>query len=579
MSTLPISDGPDLRAHSLALIKEHRRGLIWVVALQVLAATAGLAGPQVLGRLVDSVKDGTLTFERVNLLVAIVVIAVVAQAVLVRYAQRASLILGEEVFAQLRERFIQTVTSLPLSTVERAGTGDLVSRTTNDVDRVQYTVRFGVPRLLVAIATIALTVTAAAITSWQTSLVMLLGVPVLVITARWYLKRATPAYLRESASYARINGTVTESVEGARTVDALNLGRRRRACTDADVNESLTAERATLRLRTILFPSIDFAFAIPNVLVLLWGGWLVSQGHATVGAVTVVALYTAQVIGPVWELIFWIDEIQVATVSLARIFGVSNVKPDREVSGEVPTDEKIATDNVTYAYREGHNVLHGISLDLKIGERLAIVGPSGAGKSTYGRMLAGVHPPTGGTATVGGVPLVNLPLEELRGHVALVTQEHHVFVGTLTDNLVLAKAQATTAEIENALSVVDALSWAKALPEGLETEVGSGGHELTPAQAQQVALARLVLLDPHTLVLDEATSLIDPRQARDLEASLAGVLEGRTVVAIAHRLYTAHDADRVAVIDGGQIAEIGPHHELVAAGGEYAKLWHSWQSE
>ncbi len=230
MTMLPISDGPDLRAHSLALIKEHRRGLIWVVALQVLAATAGLAGPQVLGRLVDSVKDGTLTFERVNLLVAIVVIAVVAQAVLVRYAQRASLILGEEVFAQLRERFIQTVTSLPLSTVERAGTGDLVSRTTNDVDRVQYTVRFGVPRLLVAIATIALTVTAAAITSWQTSLVMLLGVPVLVITARWYLKRATPAYLRESASYARINGTVTESVEGARTVDALNLGRRRRAC-------------------------------------------------------------------------------------------------------------------------------------------------------------------------------------------------------------------------------------------------------------------------------------------------------------------------------------------------------------
>ena len=579
MSTLPISDGPDLRAHSLALIKEHRRGLIWVVALQVLAATAGLAGPQVLGRLVDSVKDGTLTFERVNLLVAIVVIAVVAQAVLVRYAQRASLILGEEVFAQLRERFIQTVTSLPLSTVERAGTGDLVSRTTNDVDRVQYTVRFGVPRLLVAIATIGLTVTAAAITSWQTSLVMLLGVPVLVITARWYLKRATPAYLRESASYARINGTVTESVEGARTVDALNLGRRRRARTDADVNESLTAERATLRLRTILFPSIDFAFAIPNVLVLLWGGWLVSQGHATVGAVTVVALYTAQVIGPVWELIFWIDEIQVATVSLARIFGVSNVKPDREVSGEVPTDEKIATDNVTYAYREGHNVLHGISLDLKIGERLAIVGPSGAGKSTYGRMLAGVHPPTGGTATVGGVPLVNLPLEELRGHVALVTQEHHVFVGTLTDNLLLAKAQATTAEIENALSVVDALSWAKALPEGLGSGVGSGGYGLSPAQWRQVALARLVLLVPHTLVLDEATSLIDPRQARDLEASLAGVLEGRTVVAIAHRLYTAHDADRVAVIDGGQIAEIGPHHELVAAGGEYAKLWHSWQSE
>lgn len=177
------------------------------------------------------------------------------------------------------------------------------------------------------------------------------------------------------------------------------------------------------------------------------------------------------------------------------------------------------------------------------------------------------------------MPLVELPLEDLRGHVALVTQEHHVFVGTVAHNLRLADADASEEDLLAALDAVAARTWVEELPDGLATAVGSGGHPLTPAQAQQVALARLVLLDPHTLVLDEATSLLDPRAARDLERSLNAVLEGRTVVAIAHRLHTAHDADRVAVVDGGRITEIGPHPELVAAEGDYARLWHSWQSD
>ncbi|GAA3804908.1 ABC transporter ATP-binding protein [Cellulomonas soli] len=575
---LPIADSATVRAYAAHLLRTHRRPLTLIAVLHTLAAVAGLAGPWLLGNLVDGVTAGT-TATHVDVLIGIGLLAVLSQTVLIRFAQRVSMVFGEKVFAQLREEFIETLTALPLSVVERAGTGDLVARTTNDVNRLQHAVRFGVPRVIVAVVTIALTVLASVLTSPRVAVAMFIGVPVMLVVCRWYLRRATPAYQRESAAYAALNGTITESVEGARTVDALRLGSRRFARVNEDLHEAFLAEKATLRLRTVLFPGIDFAFVLAPVAVLLWGGYLASQGQVSLGAVTTVVLYTYQVTGPVWELIFWLDEIQVAATSLARIVGVRLVEQDRTESGATAQDEHIRARGLRYAYREGHDVLHGIDLDLHEGERLAVVGPSGAGKSTLGRMLAGIHPPTGGTVTMGEVPLVDLPLGELRGHVALVTQEHHVFVGTLADNLRLAQEDADEVALERALRAVDAWDWVEALPDGLATEVGSGGTALSPAQAQQVALARLVLLDPHTLVLDEATSLLDPRAARHLERSLSAVLEGRTVVAIAHRLHTAHDADRVAVVDAGRITEIGPHEELVAAGGDYAALWRSWQHE
>ncbi len=315
---------------------------------------------------------------------------------------------------------------------------------TSDIDAMSRSVRFAVPEVMIAIATAVLTLIAAFITAPLVALPCLIVFPLLFLATRWYLKRAPQGYCASAVS-TRICSPASPRLSrvAARSTHSGYVTRGSGAATTT-CDAPYVAERYTLRLRTMWYPFTETAYVIPVVAALLVGGLLANSGHASLAQVTAVTLYFQQLVDPVDRLLGWLDELQVGASSLARLVGVGRVPADRVATGGQPDGEHLRADGVHFAYRAGRDVLHGIDLDVRPGERIAMVGPSGAGKSTLGRLLAGIHGPGDGSVTVGGVPLVDLEIEQLRREVALVTQEHHVFVGRWPTTCALPSLRRTT---------------------------------------------------------------------------------------------------------------------------------------
>ncbi|MEU2096591.1 ABC transporter ATP-binding protein [Streptomyces globisporus] len=603
---LPIATPARTRAALRTLIRPDRGLALTGLGILVGATVVGLLVQPLLGRIVDIVADGRpagdLTLPVVLLVAVAVVQGLTTMLGLTRIAR-----LGETVLARLRERFVERALNLPADRLERAGAGDLTARVTGDVARVAEAVRSALPEMARSVLAILLTLGALALLDVRFLLAALLAVPVQLLTARWYVRRALTLYADQRVANGAQQQQLLETIGGAVTVRGHRLEEQH---TERSAGRSRKAVDFTMRSVNLVlgfYGRLHIAEYIGLAAVLIAGFWLVRDGAVSIGTATAAALYFHSLFGPVNAALVLLDDAQSAAAGLARLVGVTDLAEQPEPEAGKPTAGKptagkpevgkaeagkaapasvprqriasseaaVTVHAVSHAYGPGRPVLHEVSLTLEPGEHVALVGTSGAGKSTLARIVAGVQQPTSGTVTSPGGG-GSAPAGAGEHPVVLVTQEVHVFTGTLAEDLRLARPDATDADLHAALATVHALDWAEALPDGLGTVVGEGGHRLDPARAQQLALARLVLADPALAVLDEATAEAGSAGARVLERSAEAALDGRTALVVAHRLTQAVAADRVVVLEAGRVVESGPHDELRDADGPYAALWRAW---
>jgi ATP-binding cassette subfamily C protein len=602
---LPIADGRTVLRAVWAILARRRLRLILLVLVLIAGAVAGIVSPFALGAIVDAVSvgldsgDAGLVWGFGALMAGAVIVAAALTAVGAVAASR----LFESMLAELRERMVAAAFDLPQHRVERAGTSDVISRAGDDVAEVAQAIPSVVPAFSGALVTIAVTVVGMAVIDVWYALALIVIVPVHIFAVRWYLRTAPQIYAGERAAMADRAQHLLDSLRGIESVRAYGLGERHVA---GIARASWSVVRYTMHARAVqnaFFARLNFAEFLGMSGLLVVGFVLVDLDAGTIGGTTAAMLLFLRLFNPINQLLFVVDELQSALASLARIVGVIAAVDDPATDAAAPDatapdatapatgratgaarstaaaghDRALRIRAVSHAYTSGHRVLHNIDLDVQPGETVAIVGASGAGKSTLAAIAAGVHTPDAGA--------VHRP-----GRVVLVTQEVHVFDSTLRANLTFARPDASDPDVLDALTTVGAdilvarLSTARlaaggtgtALTGALDTRLGSGGTTLTPAEAQQLALAGVLLADPAVVILDESTAEAGSADADQLERAARAVGEGRAVLLIAHRLSQAATADRVVVMERGRITEHGTHDDLLQAGDGYARLWSVW---
>ncbi len=487
--------------------------------------------------------------------------------------------IGEPFLRDVRNRVFRHLMSLDLGFFEREQTGRLVARLTSDVDAMQDLVQIGLAQFAQNVFLFVGAVVVILVLSWQLALCTLVVVPPVVWASRWFRRESSRAFLEVRDRIGHNLATLQEGLAGVRVVQAFGreraFARRFRETNEAQYDANLE----TVRIGTRYFPFIEFCGVAGTALIIGVGGFFADQRIVTVGTVAAFVLYLNSLFEPVQQLSQLYNTLQQAGAAMKKLVGLLDTVPriaERPGAVDLPSNGVLDVADVSFRYGDGPLVLRHVSVSVGDGERLALVGPTGAGKSTLAKLMSRFYDPAEGSVSFGGVPLTDVTLASLRERIIVVPQEGFLFAGTILDNVRVGNPGATDDDVEAALGSLGILDRFRALPAGLDTEVRERGSRLSAGERQLVSLARAALADPALLILDEATSNLDPGTEHAVEQALEVLTDRRSVVVVAHRLSTASRADRIGVVDHGELQEIGTHEELIGREGRYASLWLSW---
>jgi ATP-binding cassette, subfamily B, bacterial len=566
--------------HTRGLLRPVRKLYLGAGAAVMLSTLITLAGPALVRYAVDAGirKHNTHPLNVAGLIFLGLALSkpfVVRAQIL--FAARA----GERFLDSLRVAAFDKLQALPLGFFERERAGVLVSRLTSDVQALNELVREALVEIFGSALQIVLTIVALVFLSPKLALISLVALPILIASSWSFHHGAGRAYHAIRDRVAETFTVLQEGLAGVRVVQAFRREAktldRYRPRSQAQVSAWRRASFVNIRL----FAFLPLAQAAALIVVLLAAASMYRRGEISIGTITAFVLYLIQLFDPIGRFTEWLGEFRQGLAALAKIVGLLQVPTsiaERPGAVELPREGVLALRDVTFGYKEGRPVVRDLTLELRSGEHVALVGATGAGKSTVAKLLTRQYDPREGRIELGGVDLRDATLESLHRRIVLLPQEGHLFSGTIADNVRLAHPEAADDEVRSALRRIGALDRFDSLPDGLETDVQTRGVRLSAGERQLVGIARVALADPAVIVLDEATSSLDPATEAAVERALAAVAEGRTVVTIAHRLSTAERADRVAVMEHGRLVEVASHDELVEQGARYAGLWASWQA-
>jgi ATP-binding cassette, subfamily B, bacterial len=577
--TLSRRDASQVLRRLIQVLRPYRARILVAVLLLIGQTSCLLAGPALVRIGIDDGLRGN-NAGALNMAALLYLFAAIAGLFFGRAVIKVVARVGEAFLRDLRSSVFRHLMSLGMDFFEREKTGKLVARMTSDMDALQELVQMGLVMFVQNGLLFVGAILVIFLLSWQLALCVLVVVPPVVIASRWFRKASNKAYLLVRDRIGQNLSTLQEGLAGVRVVQAFA---RERAFTRRfrETNEAqYDANIETVRISAKYFPIVEFAGVTGIALIVGIGGGFVSADIVTVGTVAAFVLYLNNLFEPIQQLSQLYNTLQQAGAALQKLFELLDERPsiaERPGAVDLPEEGGLDLDHVSFGYGN-HDVLHDVSLRVPLGERLALVGPTGAGKSTLAKLIARFYDPREGKVEYGDVDLRDVTLRSLRERIVVVPQEGFLFAGSVRDNILVGKADATDQEIHDAIAALGLEERFDQLPEGLETEVRERGSRLSAGERQLVSLVRAALADPALLVLDEATSSLDPGTERTVERALGRLTEGRTVVVVAHRLSTAARADRIAVVDDGHIAELGTHDELIAHEGRYASLYAAWDS-